>query len=297
MGSNLKKINSLIESCRQLLSNFLTAPYDFYPQIEKLFDSLFVESDKLNLVAFKSSLAELYRDLQIFDETLGKLHYTDPDSLEEAKLFISGGFLDISSYLSDLKKHPDGQELKEKNAQKLTLLKDWMAEFQLSIPQDIPEEVEEANIERFIIFKLGEDNFAINENIIQEILHVNLDDLNAIEDPHFKAMVKYRENQILIWNRGALLGENFQAGNEEVKIILVGSRVGTYLGLEVDKILKIQELDTNLFTSIEDITGPSYQGAIQFLTLFEDSPLFIIGWRTDAFIKDLIPIHLLGDAR
>ena len=289
---DLKSLNSLIENCKKNLNQF---PLNFFPQAQSNFNALFLESDRLNLVVFKSSLVELYQSLKRLDEMLQKLPYTDSDTLAEAKLFLSGGFSDISSYLKDLKKNPDSLELKEKHSLKSSLLKDWIGEFELSAPHELLDEEEEENLERFIIFKLGEDHFGVKESTIQEILNVNSKYFNPIEDPTFSSTVSHKDQNYLIWDRERFLG--ICANHDEIKILLVGHRVGTNLGLEVDKILKIQELDTNLFTSVEDITGPHYLGAVQSITLFEGLPLFIYGRNTDEFLKDIIPYHLLGDAR
>lgn len=289
---DLKNLNSLIENCKKNLNQF---PHNFFPQAQSDFDALFLESDRLNLVVFKSSLVELFQGIMDLDETLQKLPNIDSEVLAEAKLFLSGGFLDISSYLKDLKKKSDSPELKKKHSEKLSLLKDWVEEHALSVPHELLDEKEDEHLERFIIFKLGDDNFALSESSILEILNLNSECFNPIEDPLFSFIASHKGQNYLIWNREKILG--LPPSHEEIKILLVGHRVGANLGLDVDKILKIQELDTNLFTSIEDITGPNYLGPIQSITLFEGQPLFVYGRNTDEYLKDIIPYHLLGDAR
>jgi chemotaxis signal transduction protein len=289
---DLKNLNSLIENCKINLNQF---PHNFFSQAQSDFDALFIESDRLNLVIFKSSLVELFQILKDIDEILQKIPYTDPDVLAEAKLFLSGGFLDLSCYLKDLKKISDSPELKKKHSEKLSLLKDWVQEFALSVPHEHLEEGEVEHLERFIIFKMGHLNYAVPESSILEILNVKSECFNPIEDPSFSSIVSYKGQNYLIWNKEKILG--ISPIHEEVKTLLVGHRVGANVGLDVDKILKIQELDTNLFTSIEDITGPNYLGPIQSITLYEGQPLFVYGRNTDEYLKDIIPYHLLGDAR
>jgi len=293
----LTNLKLLLENSLTKLDIFPTDPNSFFTIIKENFNPLFKECDSLKIDIFKSSLVEFFNALEDLEYTLDKLPYTDPDILDEAKLFISGGFSDLNTYLIGLEKGPDSKELKEKNNLKLTLLKDWAQELKLSIPTFQEFHQEEAKFDRFIIFQIGQDLFAFFENSIQEILHIEEKEIKNIDNPYFSALITHRGEKILAWDRKTLLEEEYLSDGERTRVFLKGLKDEFNLALEVDKIHSIQDLDTSLFTSIEDITGPNYQGSVQFVTLFEDHPLFIFGRRSNEFIKSLIPYELLGDAR
>ncbi|RLA66301.1 MAG: hypothetical protein DRQ88_06985 [Epsilonproteobacteria bacterium] len=297
MSIDLAKINLLVEKCHAELTSFSTRPDDCFSRIQVTFETLFNESDQLRLDIFKSSLVELFNCLINLDETLTRLGYTDPDLLEEAQLFISGGFQDIRTYLSDLENEPDSKTLKEKNLKKLNLLKDWVQELVNSLPPEALDQSIDSNLEKYIIFEIRGEHFALMEQKIKEIIYMPSEKMTPIDNTYFSDIITHREQKILIINRTNDLGEEFSPKNEGTKIILVATKIGILIGLEVDKILKIQELDTGIFTHVKDITGPNYNGPITFITMFEDAPLFIMNKQSDEYFQDIIPYHLLGDAR
>ena len=265
-----EKLKLLLENCTKCLEGFISEPL-------KNLEELLLYLDSLQGFLVKNEFPYLLEKVENFSNilltvkkylTLSK--YLDPNLMEELSFFLNGALIDLSSHMDDIKEK-DLESLKNTHWQKIIFLKDWVSEF-LKLPEIFKASITE-QFEKFMLFHIGNDQFTLPISSFKEM--VMLEKEEEIKD----GKMAYQDKMIGIVDRKSSFGEIIF---KFPKIMLIFNQNNSALALEIDQLGNPQDLNIKGFEPIEVIAGNAYEGPIEYITILDNKPLFILNPQSSA---------------
>jgi chemotaxis signal transduction protein len=267
---NKEKLRIHLENCTKCLEGFASDPLKNLEELLLYLDSLQGFLVKADFPYLLEKVEKISNILLAVKKYLNFSKYLDPNLMEELAFFLNGALLDFSSHMDDIKEK-DLESLKNTHWQKILFLKDWVSEF-LKLPEISKASITE-QYEKFILFFIGHNLFTLPISSFKEMVMLEK------EEEIMEGGMIYQNKKIAIIDRNSAFGES---NNKFPKTMLIFNQNNLTLALEIDQLGSALNLNIKEFDSIEVVAGIGYEGPIEYITIFENKPLFILNPQSSA---------------
>lgn len=264
------EIKKYIDNCNNSLEGFTLSPLKKIEDCILFLDSFqeyLTKHDFPFLQEKTKNISNILSTIKIF---LDQTKYLDPDLMEELLFFLKGAFLDLSKHVDEIAEK-DLEVLKNNHWQKILFLNDWVNEF-LRLPERQTQGIKE-KFEKYLIFDLGKDRFSLLMQLFVEMLLVEK------KEDIVGGFIQFNQKKIPLINRKILFGDH---PDNFPKKILIFNQNDSPMALEVDQVVNFLDLNIKKFFPVEMITGERYQGPIEYITILDNQPIFVLNPQTRA---------------
>lgn len=258
------ELKTYLDNCNKSLEGFAISPQKKLEECQFYLDSLQSYLAKEKFPYLKENVEKLSTILSTINKFLQQTKYLDPDLMEELLFFINGAFLDLINHADEIVDQ-DLESFKNNHCQKISFLNDWVKDFLKIIETPIP--IVNEKFEKFMVFSLGKENFSIP--IASFVEMVLLEGPEAIRE----GMLIYNEGKISLIDRKYLFGDYLE---KFPKTVLILRQNNSIFALEVDQVVNFLNLNIKEFFRIEIVTGERYDGPIEYITILDNAPIFVL---------------------